>query len=166
MRFYTEQEAKDLAKNFNEVFMKDTSLDGFYIVSPLTSEELLTKNTMSMVEFKEKYKLNYGDNTYEEYLEQVNDNLGVMDEFAEQNTYEPDKEPRYPVVILGNNNSNGDDVPDIVNFLELTYLVKHFNDEDAEVIVIDKMKKPFDKNLLDRVADYYGIEAYDFSLYS
>ena len=166
MRFYTEEEAKELVPYFNETFAKDASLDGFYTKSPLTTEELLTKETMKLSLFKEKYKLNYGDDTYEDYIEQVSNDLGVMDESAEQNTYQPEEEPRYPVIILGNNNRNGDDVPDVVNFLELTYLVKHFEEDDFEVIVIDKMNKPFDKGLLDRVADYYGIDDYDYSLYA
>ena len=42
----------------------------------------------------------------------------------------------------------------------------YFEEDDFEVIVIDKMNKPFDKGLLDRVADYYGIDDYDYSLYA
>ena len=34
--------------------------------------------------------------------------------------------------------------------LEYQYTIEHYNDEDLEVIVIDKMERPFDKNLLDK----------------
>ena len=37
--------------------------------------------------------------------------------------------------------------------------------KDLEVIVVDKMVKPFDKVLLDKVADFYGFDNYDYSLY-
>ena len=162
MRFYTKEEAIKLAEYFNTVYKRDNLL----LTSPLTAEDILSQKTMKFCDFLENYKLNYGDDTYEPYLEMLGSKeYGVNDEIAEYNIDNPD-DLRYPLIVLGYNTEDVDKVPDMSHFLELTYTLENFSSNTLEVIVIDKMLKPFDKDLLDRYADNYGISDYNYHLYS
>ena len=166
MRFYTDEEIKDLCKFFNEEYLKDGYHDNLFFTSPLSEEDLRTTKTIKFKDFKKKYKLNIGDDTYEPFMDMLNlDKTGVNPEKADHNTYNPD-DLRYPLIVLGFSYLKDEKHVDMIHFLELQYTLEHYDDEDLEVIVIDKMEKPFDKGLLDRVADYYGIDDYDYSLYA
>lgn len=165
MRFYTEEEIKELTKFFNEEYIKDECFAKLEFTSPLSEDDMRTKKTMKFSEFKEKYKLNIGDDTYALHMDTVLSGItGINPEIADHNTYNTD-DLRYPLIILGVSHFKDEKHVDMVHYLEYQYTIEHYNDEDLEVIVIDKMERPFDKNLLDKVADYYGIDSYDFSVY-
>lgn len=165
MRFYTEEEITSLVKLFNEEYFKEQSFPEIKLSSPLSEDDLRTSKTMKFSEFKEKYKLNIGNDTYEISKQIIESGeSGINPEYADYNTYNPD-DLRYPFIILCSSFYDDGMHTDIIHYLEYQYTIEHYDDEDLEVIVVDKMIKPFDKTLLDKIADFYGFDNYDFSLY-
>lgn len=165
MRFYTEEEITTLTKLFNEEYSKEPSFVDLKYSSPLTEDDLRTTKTMKFSEFKEKYKLSIGDDTYDLHRETIKNGVsGINPEYADHNTYNP-HDLRYPLVILCCSYYKDERHADMVHFLEYQYTIEHYDDEDLEIIVVDKMTRPFDKVLLSKVADYYGFDDFDFSVY-
>ena len=167
MRFYTQEESVELSRIFNEELFAEEYYTVIQLSSPITSDDFLSTNTMKFSEFKKKYSLNVND-AYEELASRIGneEEEGGIPFSKEFNVNVQDNEDlRYPIIILCNN-VEGDNVPDLIHYTELLYTVEHFDDEDLEIIVIDKMNKPFDRELLNRVGDFYGIDNYDYSLYS
>lgn len=165
MRFYTKEESIELSNIFNDNYFADEYYTQIQLSSSITNEDFLSQNVMKFSEFKKKFVLNVND-AYEElstHLDISEEGNGVPYS-TEFNKNMEGTDLRYPIIILCNN-VDTDNVPDMIHYTELFYTLEHFDDEDLEVLVIDKMIRPFDKDLLDRFADYFSIDDYDYENY-
>ena len=157
MRYYTHEELKELASVYKKYWLENTPKEDSSSYPELPKTDLnvfldTNLNKKSPVKFKDFlniYSLNVRDYFEDEH---------IVIEDTIKNTSE---DKRYPIIVLYTETTGE---PNMLVLSEYNTIVKDFESDDLEILVLDKMNYPINEDILQKMADYYKM-TYNVSSY-
>lgn len=153
MRYYTHEELKELAYIYNNYWLANTELSeheklSYPKISKIDLNVFLDTNLnklqpMKFKDFLGLYPLNVRDYFEDEHV--------IIEDTIKNISLE---EKRYPIIVLFTETTGE---PDMFILSEYNTVIRNFDVDDFEVLVLNKMTYPIDKELLKKMSEYYKL---------